>query len=93
MADLNPQNPDLIWSKKVASIAISTCVVAKALPTELAERCIEIAAEEIQALREEIRRHEHLYYVLDAPALTDAQYDAVRTRLDALLADAGALEE
>jgi hypothetical protein len=47
MADLDPQNPNLIWSKKVASIAIGTCVVAKALPAELAERCIEIAAEEI----------------------------------------------
>jgi hypothetical protein len=47
MADQSPQNADLIWSKKIASFAISTCVVAKALPAELAERCIEIAAEEI----------------------------------------------
>jgi hypothetical protein len=47
MADPDPQNADLIWSRKVVSIAINTCVVAKALPAELAERCIEIAAEEI----------------------------------------------
>jgi DNA ligase (NAD+) len=41
-------------------------------------------AEEIQTLREEIRHHEHLYYVLDAPVLTDAQYDALYNRLKAL---------
>jgi DNA ligase (NAD+) len=32
--------------------------------------------QQIDALREELRRHEHLYYVLDAPEWTDAQYDA-----------------
>ena len=32
--------------------------------------------QKIEALREELRHHEHLYYVLDAPELTDAQYDA-----------------
>lgn len=30
----------------------------------------------IEAVREELRHHEHLYYVLDAPVWTDAQYDA-----------------
>ncbi len=30
----------------------------------------------IETLREELRHHEHLYYVLDAPEWTDAQYDA-----------------
>ena len=30
----------------------------------------------IEALREELRHHEHLYYVLDVPTWTDAQYDA-----------------
>ncbi len=29
----------------------------------------------IDALRNELRHHEHLYYVLDAPEWTDAQYD------------------
>ena len=28
-----------------------------------------------------IRRHEHLYYVLDQPAISDAEYDALLTRL------------
>ena len=37
--------------------------------------------EEIERLREEIRRHDYLYYVLDAPELSDAQYDALFDRL------------
>ena len=32
--------------------------------------------ERIAELRAELRRHEHLYYVLDAPEITDADYDA-----------------
>ena len=31
----------------------------------------------IDALRGEIRRHEHLYYVLDRPEISDAEYDAL----------------
>ncbi|HEV2619188.1 MAG TPA: NAD-dependent DNA ligase LigA, partial [Acidobacteriaceae bacterium] len=40
--------------------------------------------QQIEALREEIRGHEHLYYVLDAPVLSDAEYDALVNRLKAL---------
>ncbi len=43
--------------------------------------------QEIQALRDELRHHEHLYYVLDAPELTDAQYDALMNRLKKLEAE------
>ena len=32
--------------------------------------------ERVEALREDLRRHEHLYYVLDAPEISDAEYDA-----------------
>jgi DNA ligase (NAD+) len=39
---------------------------------------------QIQALREEIVHHEYLYYALDAPVLTDAQYDGLVNRLRAL---------
>src|SRR5579884_1722514 len=39
------------------------------------------AAREIERLRDEIQRHEHLYYVLDAPEITDAEYDALIRRL------------
>src|ERR1700744_6337023 len=41
-------------------------------------------AQQIQSLRDEIVHHEHLYYVLDAPVLTDAQYDALMNSLKAL---------
>src|ERR1700761_576881 len=40
--------------------------------------------QQIEALREELRHHEHLYYVLDAPEITDPQYDALMNRLKAL---------
>jgi DNA ligase (NAD+) len=42
---------------------------------------------QIEALREEIRHHEHLYHVLDAPELTDAAYDVLVNRLKALEAE------
>src|SRR5438132_1538065 len=41
-------------------------------------------AEEIEALREELRRHEHLYHVLDRPEITDAEYDALMRELQSL---------
>lgn len=41
-------------------------------------------AGQVEALREEIRRHEHRYYVLDEPAVSDAEYDALMRRLQAL---------
>src|ERR1039458_2563951 len=43
--------------------------------------------QQIEALREDLRRHEHLYYVLDAPEITDAEYDARMNRLKALEAE------
>ncbi|MBA3973311.1 MAG: DNA ligase (NAD(+)) LigA [Candidatus Solibacter sp.] len=39
---------------------------------------------EIDQLRGELRRHERLYYVLDQPEITDAEYDALMRRLQAL---------
>jgi DNA ligase (NAD+) len=38
-------------------------------------------AQRAEELRSELRRHEHLYYVLDAPEITDAQYDALMNEL------------
>ena len=38
----------------------------------------------VEALREELRRHEHLYYVLDQPELPDAEYDRLFRELQAL---------
>ncbi len=41
-------------------------------------------AREVEDLRDELRRHEHLYYVLDQPAVSDAAYDALMRRLQHL---------
>ncbi|WP_158793409.1 NAD-dependent DNA ligase LigA [Granulicella sp. L60] len=43
--------------------------------------------QKIQELRDEIRHHEYLYYVEDAPELTDSQYDVVMNRLKKLEAE------
>src|SRR5579871_1442246 len=41
-------------------------------------------AREIETLRNELRRHEHLYYVLDKPEISDAEYDALMRKLQAI---------
>jgi len=41
-------------------------------------------SQRIEQLRDELRRHEHLYYVLDAPEITDAEYDAMMRELKEL---------
>ena len=41
-------------------------------------------AQQIDALREGLRHNEHLYYVLDAPEIPDAEYDALYDRLRTL---------
>jgi DNA ligase (NAD+) len=38
----------------------------------------------IEKLRQELRRHEHLYYVLDKPEISDAEYDALMNELKKL---------
>ena len=38
-------------------------------------------AQRVEELRTELRRHEHLYYVLDAPVIADAAYDALMNEL------------
>lgn len=42
---------------------------------------MEHARRRIEELRREIRRHNYLYYVLDQPVLTDAEYDALYREL------------
>ncbi len=42
---------------------------------------------EAERLREEIRRHEYWYYVLDQPEVSDAQFDRLMNRLKALEAE------
>ena len=43
--------------------------------------------DQAEKLREKIRRHEHLYYVLDQPEITDAEYDALVNQLKKLEAE------
>src|SRR5215470_17369174 len=38
-------------------------------------------AAEVERLREQLRHYEHLYYVLDAPEISDAEYDALMHKL------------
>ncbi|MGB8260108.1 MAG: NAD-dependent DNA ligase LigA [Terracidiphilus sp.] len=45
------------------------------------------AARRAEELRAELRRHEHLYYVLDAPEITDAAYDALMNELKRIEAE------
>ena len=45
------------------------------------------AAARAQQLRAELRRHEHLYYVLDAPEISDAEYDALMNELKRIEAE------
>ncbi len=37
--------------------------------------------DEVEDLKSTLRRHEHLYYVLDQPEVSDAEYDALMNRL------------
>jgi DNA ligase (NAD+) len=41
-------------------------------------------ARKIEKLRQELRRHEHLYYVLDKPEISDAEYDVLMNELKKL---------
>ena len=44
-------------------------------------------AAEVHSLREELRKHEYAYYVLDQPEISDADYDQMMRRLQALEAE------
>src|SRR5882757_2817425 len=43
--------------------------------------------QELQELRDTLRHHEHLYYVEDAPEITDGQYDALMNKLKKMEAE------
>ncbi len=43
--------------------------------------------QQLEQLRTELRRHEHLYYVLDRPEISDAEYDGLMRRLQQLEQD------
>ncbi|MFZ0744966.1 MAG: NAD-dependent DNA ligase LigA [Terracidiphilus sp.] len=45
------------------------------------------AGKRVEELRAELRRHEHLYYVMDAPEIGDAEYDTLMNELKRLEAE------
>src|SRR5207249_11160079 len=45
---------------------------------------VQDVAVQIEQLRDALRHHEHLYYVLDNPEITDAEYDAMMRQLQDL---------
>ncbi len=47
----------------------------------------EKVARRVEELRTELRRHEHLYYVMDAPEISDAAYDTLMNELKKLEAE------
>lgn len=57
---------------------------AKSAPPKAAPAAIE---RKIEALRDKIRHHEHRYYVLDAPEVSDAEYDLLMRELQKLEAE------
>ena len=44
-------------------------------------------SKQIDGLREKIRHHEHLYYVLDNPSISDAEFDKLMNELKQLEAE------
>src|SRR6185369_2749979 len=65
----------LVSSRKLPSFRIPNMPAAKE------------AVAKIEKLREEIRHHEHRYYVLDDPEISDAEYDRLVNELKALEAE------
>lgn len=51
------------------------------------EKDLESLKGKAEELREELRRHEYLYYGLDAPEITDPEFDALMNRLKKLEAE------
>jgi len=47
-------------------------------------RSVSSLSQQAETLREQLRHHEHSYYVLDAPEISDAEYDALLRKLKAL---------
>ena len=58
--------------------------LTKGAPPKAASGAVE---RKIEALRDKIRHHEHRYYVLDAPEISDADYDVLMRELQKLEAE------
>jgi DNA ligase (NAD+) len=67
----------MCWSEVSAAVLFIILPMTRKLTLE----------QELQELRDELRHHEYLYYVEDAPELTDAQYDALMNKLKKMEAE------
>jgi DNA ligase (NAD+) len=66
-----------IVDEKGISVGVdSTLIIVEMHSTDVGQ--------EIEELRDQLHRHEHLYYVLDQPEITDTEYDALMRRLQEL---------
>ena len=66
----------IVDEKGISVVVDSTLIIVEMHSTDVVQ--------EIEELRDQLRRHEHLYYVLDQPEITDAEYDALMRRLQEL---------
>ena len=71
-----PASERIVEEKRLAVGLDSTLIIVEMRSTDVGR--------EIEELRDQLRRHEHLYYVLDQPEITDAEYDALMRRLQEL---------
>jgi DNA ligase (NAD+) len=71
---------DLHEVRSVFAIQSPTIICAMASPNKDIEK-------KIEALREKIRHHEYLYYVVDNPEISDAEFDQVMRQLKDLEAE------
>ena len=76
---LPPLKPacERIVDKKGVPVGLDSTLIIVEMPSP-------DAGQEIEELRDQLRHHEHLYYVLDQPEISDAEYDALMRRLQGL---------
>jgi DNA ligase (NAD+) len=72
------------WEEEIACLSFATQYNFRMSTTAAKNKDL---GHKIETLRDEIRRHEHLYYVLDAPEISDAGFDRLMQELKRLEAD------
>src|SRR5437016_6156369 len=69
---MQPRSSAQVWLRRQYNLCMPSVAKNKSIEST------------IDGLRDEIRRHEHLYYVLDAPELPDADFDRLMQELKRL---------
>jgi DNA ligase (NAD+) len=76
-----PAKTKLVTSKSAVALTVDT---GRAEREPVAGLSADEAATELERLAREIARHDQLYYQSDAPEISDAEYDSLRRRNDAV---------